>query len=151
MTPVETFSPHFSNALAKYITREVKKTQSAPSTRARGNPQRRPPQHGRSPGVTGRGSGEGSSDAGRESLILYEAGGGTGTNALNVLDWLRREEPKLYERTEYTIVEISPRLAELQTERVCKVHEVRGWRVGGAQRNTVVVVRDCFGWFVGTQ
>lgn len=57
-------------------------------------------------------------------MVLYEAGGGTGTNALNVLDWLRREEPKLYERTEYTIVEISPRLAELQTERVCTVHEV---------------------------
>lgn len=57
---------------------------------------------------------------------------------MNVLNWLRREEPKLYERTEYTIVEISERLAERQTERVCAVHDVRnglkGWRIigGGA-------------------
>ncbi|CAM9758066.1 unnamed protein product, partial [Hapterophycus canaliculatus] len=122
MTPVETFSPHFSNALAKYITREVKNSQSAQSVRAHGNP-RRHPAHARSARVTGRSGDQRSGGTEEESLVLYEAGGGSGTNALNVLDWLRREEPKLYERTEYTIVEISPRLAELQTARVCKVHQ----------------------------
>lgn len=100
MTPVETFSPHFSHALAKFIAKEAKKTSTG--------------RHG-----------------GGEGLVLYEAGGGTGTNALNVLDWLRREERKLYERTEYTIVEISPRLAELQTERVCSAHEVRASKSAG--------------------
>ena len=59
-----------------------------------------------------------------QPLVLYEAGGGTGTNAMNVLNWLRREEPRIYERTEYTIVEISERLAELQRERVCAAHQV---------------------------
>lgn len=113
MTPVETFSPHFSHALARFIAREAK-------TAARAL---------RSGSNSGGGGGhKRGAAAGRmaENLVLYEAGGGTGTNALNVLNWLRREEPRLYERTEYTIVEISERLAERQTERVCAVHEVRG-------------------------
>lgn len=120
MTPVETFSPHFSHALARFIAREANKTSagSVPSPKAK------PP--GRRRGADGgSGSGAGGRHGRGERLVLYEAGGGTGTNALNVLDWLRHEEPKLYEQTEYTIVEISPRLAELQAERVCAVHEVR--------------------------
>lgn len=111
---METFSPHFSHALARFIAREAKKTSagSTPSRKLSSPPGRK---KGAADGRRGRG----------EPLVLYEAGGGTGTNALNVLDWLRREEPKLYEGTEYTIIEISPRLAELQTERVSSVHEVR--------------------------
>ncbi|CAN0206093.1 unnamed protein product [Ectocarpus sp. 6 AP-2014] len=123
MTPVETFSPHFSHALATWMTKEAKKTSTASSEQANGAgdalPRRRKLAQGRNKG-TGAGACVGGDG---ESLVVYEAGGGTGTNALNVLDWLQQEEPKLYERTEYTIVEISPRLAELQTERVCSVHE----------------------------
>ena len=120
MTPVETFSPHFSQALARFIAKEAKEASSGGG----GVPSRRSPSPptGRKEGPGGVG---GHHQAGGEGLVLYEAGGGTGTNALNVLDWLRREEPRLYERTEYTIVEISPRLAELQRERVCAVHQVR--------------------------
>lgn len=119
MTPVETFSPHFSQALARFIAKEAKEASSGGG----GVPSRKSPSPpaGRKKGPGGVG---GHHQAGGEGLVLYEAGGGTGTNALNVLDWLRREEPKLYERTEYTIVEISPRLAELQRERVCAVHQV---------------------------
>lgn len=62
---------------------------------------------------------------GKAELVLYEVGGGTGTNALHVLNWLCREDPELYDRTEYTIVEISERLAERQREKVCAVHKVR--------------------------
>lgn len=121
MTPVETFSPYFSHALARYISREAAKEAAAaaaakPSTHAGGAPRKSHGHRGASSPDDGR--------CGREKLVLYEAGGGTGTNALNVLNWLRREEPKLYERTEYTIVEISERLAERQEERVCTVHEV---------------------------
>lgn len=119
MTPVETFSPYFSHALARYISREAAK-EAVPgksSTHAGGAPRK-------SHGLRGA-AGLDDARCGRENLVLYEAGGGTGTNALNVLNWLRREEPKLYERTEYTIVEISERLAERQAERVCTVHEVR--------------------------
>lgn len=115
MTPVETFSPHYSHALARYIAREAKA--AARPARNRASPAARKT-HGTQKGAT--------HSVGAEPLVLYEAGGGTGTNALNVLNWLRREEPKLYERTEYTIVEISERLAERQKERVCAVHEVSG-------------------------
>lgn len=102
---------------------EAKKTSTASSAAGDALPRRHKLAQGRKKGA-GVGAGVGGDG---ESLVVYEAGGGTGTNALNVLDWLRQEEPKLYERTEYTIVEISPRLAELQAERVCSVHEVR-WR-----------------------
>lgn len=125
MTPVETFSPHFSHALARFIAKEAKKASSGggvPSRKASSPPGGKKGGGGVKKGAGG--DGGGGSQGGGESLVLYEAGGGTGTNALNVLDWLRREEPKLYERTEYTIVEISPRLAELQRERVCTVHQV---------------------------
>lgn len=127
---METFSPHFSHALARFIAREAKKTSAGSA----------PPRKVSPPGRrrrAGDGGGGGSSSGG-ERLVLYEAGGGTGTNALNVLDWLRREEPKLYERTEYTIIEISPRLAELQTERVCSVHEVRANEQTAGARTAVV-------------
>lgn len=135
MTPVETFSPHFSHALARWMTKEAKKTSAASSEGANGAgdalPRRR---HKLAHGRRNKGAGASACVGGDgESLVVYEAGGGTGTNALNVLDWLRQEEPKLYERTEYTIVEISPRLAELQTERVCSVHEVRWREVGGGR------------------
>lgn len=106
MTPVETFSPHFSNALAKYVARELKAASSS------------------SKASLGFGCQSTAALDSTQPLILYEAGGGTGTNALNVLNWLRREEPRIYDRTEYTIVEISERLAERQRERVCAVHQV---------------------------
>lgn len=123
---METFSPHFSHALARFIARETKKAPSAPVRAAGGGKPPRKQQPRRGSGAGDRGSvGNASEDNLGKGLVLYEAGGGTGTNALNVLDYLRREEPRLYDRTEYTIVEISPRLAELQTERVCAVHEVR--------------------------
>lgn len=115
MTPVETFSPHFSNAVAKYIARETKAAASTEG-RPRSTPEKQN-KRGFSRAATGGGGGK--------PLVLYEAGGGTGTNALNVLNWLKREEPRLYERTEYTIIEISERLAERQMERVCAVHQVR--------------------------
>lgn len=106
MTPVETFSPHFSNALAKYVAQEAKS--ASISSKAR----------------LSFGSRSTAALDSAQPLILYEAGGGTGTNALNLLNWLRREEPRIYDRTEYTIVEISERLAERQRERVCAVHQV---------------------------
>ncbi|KAI9228981.1 MAG: S-adenosyl-L-methionine-dependent methyltransferase [Piptocephalis tieghemiana] len=47
-------------------------------------------------------------------LHLYEMGGGNGTLALNILDWLREHDPDVYARTRYTIIEISPQLAARQ-------------------------------------
>lgn len=45
-------------------------------------------------------------------LIIYEAGPGNGTLMLNILDHLRDQHPSLYATVEYTVVEISPNLAQ---------------------------------------
>ncbi len=45
-------------------------------------------------------------------------GGGNGTLALNILDFLQKEYPAVYERTRYRIIEISPKLADLQRQRL---------------------------------
>ncbi|CAK7205918.1 hypothetical protein SEUCBS139899_008698 [Sporothrix eucalyptigena] len=47
-------------------------------------------------------------------LIIYEMGAGRGTLMLNILDYLRANEPAVYERTRYKIIEISSNLAALQ-------------------------------------
>ncbi|CAK7562441.1 MAG: hypothetical protein SEPTF4163_000285 [Sporothrix epigloea] len=47
-------------------------------------------------------------------LIIYEMGAGRGTLMLNILDYLRANEPAVYERTHYKIIEISSNLAALQ-------------------------------------
>lgn len=49
---------------------------------------------------------------------MYEMGGGNGTLALNILDYLRDEYPEVYERTQYKVIEISPNLASIQRERL---------------------------------
>eukprot|EP00955_Chlamydomonas_euryale_P084717 363999-Chlamydomonas_euryale.AAC.13 len=62
-------------------------------------------------------------------LRIYEIGGGNGTLARDVLDWLRRERPDVYEGTSYTCVEISAKLAAQQYDTV--VTKVGGRRRGG--------------------
>lgn len=51
-------------------------------------------------------------------LVVYEIGGGNGTLACDILDWLRDNRPEVYEMTSYTCVEISTRLAARQFEAV---------------------------------
>lgn len=51
----------------------------------------------------------------RQPLIVYEVGGGSGTNARHVLDYLRTHAPQTYRHASYTILEISPTLSEKQT------------------------------------
>jgi SAM-dependent MidA family methyltransferase len=51
-------------------------------------------------------------------LNVVEIGAGNGTCALNFLDLLREERPRLYARTRYTAVELSPTLAEGQRRRL---------------------------------
>ncbi|KAL0067235.1 hypothetical protein AAF712_005805 [Marasmius tenuissimus] len=57
-----------------------------------------------------------------EDFIIYEIGAGNGTLALNILDFLRSEYPEVYDRTRYTIIEISGNLAQKQRQRLKKVH-----------------------------
>ncbi|KIY65116.1 DUF185-domain-containing protein [Cylindrobasidium torrendii FP15055 ss-10] len=49
-----------------------------------------------------------------DDFVIYEIGAGNGTLARNVLDLLRDEYPEVYERTRYTIIEISENLSNTQ-------------------------------------
>ncbi|WFD42766.1 hypothetical protein MPSI1_001416 [Malassezia psittaci] len=70
-------------------------------------------------------------------LVIYELGGGAGTLARDILDYIREEEPEVYERTQYRIVEISARLASQQRKRLSK--HLRGGAVE-------VILRDFLQW-----
>lgn len=62
-------------------------------------------------------------------LRVFELGGGTGTAALTVLDYLREAAPNVYRTAAYTSVEVSARLADRQRRRL--------WGGGHADRFTV--------------
>ncbi|GMF57782.1 unnamed protein product [Phytophthora fragariaefolia] len=58
----------------------------------------------------------------RERLEVFEIGGGSGSNALHVLDFLQQHAPDVYAKTKYTLIEISPVMAERQRRRVATKH-----------------------------
>ena len=47
-------------------------------------------------------------------LVVYEVGGGSGAHAVATLDFLAASAPHVYARTDYTILEVSPRLQSVQ-------------------------------------
>ncbi|KAK7901024.1 hypothetical protein LTR67_003310 [Exophiala xenobiotica] len=47
-------------------------------------------------------------------LIIYELGAGNGTLMRNILDYIFENEPEVYERTKFKIIEISKSLADIQ-------------------------------------
>ncbi|RCK64111.1 NADH dehydrogenase [ubiquinone] complex I, assembly factor 7 [Candida viswanathii] len=49
-----------------------------------------------------------------EDLIIYEMGGGNGTLMCDILNYIRKNHPEIYERTQYRIIEISSQLASKQ-------------------------------------
>jgi len=50
-----------------------------------------------------------------DDLVIYEIGAGNGTLANDILEYIRDEyPPDVYERVRYNVIEISPKLAELQ-------------------------------------
>ncbi|KAK0526069.1 hypothetical protein OC842_005300 [Tilletia horrida] len=53
-----------------------------------------------------------------DDLVIYELGAGSGALANDVLGYLAVEEPEVYARTRYNIVEISARLAEQQRQKL---------------------------------
>jgi SAM-dependent MidA family methyltransferase len=53
-----------------------------------------------------------------EDLVIYEIGAGNGTLMGDILDYIAAEDPEVYDRTRYRIIEISGRLQELQKGRV---------------------------------
>ncbi|CAH0513691.1 unnamed protein product [Peronospora belbahrii] len=57
-----------------------------------------------------------------KELVIYEIGGGSGSNALYILNYLKDTVPHVYAKTKYTLIEISPVMAERQKKRVAAVH-----------------------------
>ncbi|KAL9934135.1 hypothetical protein V8E36_007217 [Tilletia maclaganii] len=53
-----------------------------------------------------------------DDLVIYELGAGSGALANDVLGYLEQEEPGVYARTRYNIIEISARLAEQQGQKL---------------------------------
>ncbi|CAK9440641.1 uncharacterized protein LODBEIA_P46580 [Lodderomyces beijingensis] len=51
-----------------------------------------------------------------EDLVIYEMGGGNGTLMCNILNYIKQQEPEIYDRTQYKIIEISNQLAEKQAK-----------------------------------
>ena len=49
-----------------------------------------------------------------DDLIIYEMGGGNGTLMCDILNYIRKNHPEIYERTQYKIIEISSQLANKQ-------------------------------------
>ena len=101
MTPVEIFAPWYSRALARYMLHEKRQRE---------------------------GGGGGGGGAESRALDIIEVGGGSGTNALGILDYLQQHAPEEYGRVRYTIVEISRRLAKRQRARIQPRHAGLGDR-----------------------
>jgi hypothetical protein len=55
-----------------------------------------------------------------EPVRVVEIGGGNGTNAGHILDYLQLQRPDVYETCRYTIAEISPSLAQKQRARLAR-------------------------------
>ena len=85
LTPVLVFQPVYSHAIARWLVRGVMEL------RARGG------RHAAAP------------------LVVYEVGGGTGTNARHICDYIAAHAPQLYRTLSYTVLEISPALSARQT------------------------------------
>ncbi|KAF8141741.1 DUF185-domain-containing protein [Boletus edulis] len=73
-----------------------------------------------------------------EDFKIYELGAGNGTLALNILNHLRAYYPEVYDRTVYTIIEISAPLADAQRTRLR--------RAGHGLRTANVEHRSVFSW-----
>ncbi|KAH8682494.1 S-adenosyl-L-methionine-dependent methyltransferase [Xylariales sp. PMI_506] len=59
-------------------------------------------------------------------LIVYEMGAGRGTLMMNILDYIRDQEPSVYDRIQYKIIEISSSLAEIQNSQLLANAASRG-------------------------
>jgi hypothetical protein len=91
LTPVTVFQPWYSYSLARYLQNQHAIQLSGPDNVKTKKPL---------------------------PLVVYEIGGGDGTNARNILDWLKRHAPATYLRCQYTLLEFSPRLRDAQAAAV---------------------------------
>ena len=64
-----------------------------------------------------------------QKLRVFEFGGGNGTNADNILKFIKEWDEELYQRTKYTLVEISPAMAQRQKSLLAAGHPSSVFRV----------------------
>lgn len=62
-----------------------------------------------------------------EKPILFELGGGSGALAYDILTYLWEKEPHIYKRVTYYIYDFSPRLIEIQRERLKSFRDKVFW------------------------
>ena len=94
LTPSELFKPWYSRAVAQWIV-QTKLSQSLDQYAE-----------------------DDEAEDSDEPLYIFEVGGGSGTCAVGILDYLATYHPGLYERTQYRIIEISTQFSEMQTHRL---------------------------------
>ncbi|KAI9139165.1 S-adenosyl-L-methionine-dependent methyltransferase [Paraphysoderma sedebokerense] len=71
-----------------------------------------------------------------QDLVIYEIGAGNGTLMTNILDYIREKEPEIYRKTRYNIVEISPKLFDLQKKNA----------VSRRHKNIEIINKSIFDW-----
>ena len=128
LTPSEVFKPAYSQAIARYMLAVAGNKQSRESKARKKN--------------RGADASSGSSVSELDPLRIVEVGGGTGTNAASILDYLRDEAPERYSTMSYLLLEISPALAEQQRERLAQA---------GHEAVSQVVVADALSEFDAQQ
>lgn len=94
MTPVEIFKPYYAEALAKYMVSVIQ---------AKGQYEYFHPNN---------------------PFRIVEVGGGNGTCAKGILDYIQKHHESLYENTQYEIIDVSKSFHEKQKE-LLQVHSKR--------------------------
>lgn len=90
LTPAEVFAPWYSFAIGKYVLDKLSAIRA--------------------------GEQGGGSNFRRTPLVVFEIGGGNGTNAKHLLDYVKQAAPQIHREMSYTILEISPVLQSKQCE-----------------------------------
>ncbi|KAI9330952.1 S-adenosyl-L-methionine-dependent methyltransferase [Obelidium mucronatum] len=88
-----------------------------------------------------------------QPLKIFEIGAGNGTLARNILDFLADRFPEVYAQTEYTIIEISSKLAGAQEKRISGANRGKGDQVvvnlgnqGRRQHKAKIINQSIFDW-----
>jgi hypothetical protein len=102
LTPVELFKPYYSNTLANFVATAVGTTIDD--------------DYKQKTTITNSSTSSTTSTSSLDMIDVVELGGGRGTNAKLILDHLREAHPLVYQRVNYTVMDSSPSLLELQKE-----------------------------------
>jgi hypothetical protein len=109
MTPAEIFAPHYSHAVAAYLLAALAAQRGLAAP----------------PHTSSSSSSSSSGKAASSPLVVYEIGGGNGTHARHVLDYIRHISPAVYRSMTYTVLEISAELAARQEDLLGRAHPGR--------------------------